>query len=271
MQPNGTESVKIDWLTLTSWDYHEYLEVVEYLHQRLGGGWEPSKVQQYKGKSNGHIFYGLAQQTDGLRQQRPHAMIRVSGYMADRVFFEDLIWFKRGSGWSAWKCTRLDLESTRTPPKRYNLANAYKRINHPKNCILGENTTLYIGNRAESPIFTRLYEKLGYLRLEFELKKNRAEWAFRALLNGVHPNDLYMTVMSKSRVPVMFVKHFDIAHGQMVDYAEVERKLDREKQLAWLASIEMTIARMMCDHDIGEQTCQIIDRLAEGGQKLDKS
>lgn len=257
------ESATIDWLTITTFNTLHYLELVAYIRRRHVGGWRPSKVMQYKGQSNGSIFYGLGDQAG-----QEHAMVRASGYAADEFFFKDLIWFFRRNDYSSWKCTRLDLEVTKFPPKRYNLRSAYDKIRKPKSIVQSENSTLYIGNRAESPIFVRLYEKDEYLRLEYELKQDRARWAFHNLLNGVHPNDVFESVGNKSRVPVLYLKHFE-TDGNIIDYEKAKRAKDMRAKLAWLGTLDESMYRLQADHDVGEDAREIIRRWAEYGQKLD--
>jgi hypothetical protein len=240
------ETAAIDWITLTTWEIGQFFDLVAYIRRRHVGGWEAAKVMQYSGMKRGNLFYGTSEQRDGMGENKGHGMIRVSGR------------------------TRLDLELTKTPPKRYSLPAAYKRIAHPKSIVQSENCTLYIGNRASSPIFTRLYEKLGYLRLEFELKHDRARWAFEKLIAGVHPNLLYEAIKKKSRVPVLYTKHFTAsAEGEPIDYQRAERESDAKKRLAWLSSIEQTITKMMYDDDIGEETRSIVSRIYEIGCDVD--
>lgn len=270
------ESAAIDWLTLTTWNFPNYLDLVAYMHRRHPGDWRPSKVMQYSGKKRGNMFYGHAEQTARDGEKAVHCMIRVSGQESDDFFFNDLKWWGRStssiprhqnSPLDVWKCTRIDLQLTKNPPKRYNLASAYKRLAHPKSIVQSEKTTLYIGNRAESDTFIRLYEKMEFLRLELELKGHKATWAFRNLLNGVHPNDLYETALSKSRVPVMYVNHFE-TDGQIIDMSRVEKERDNEKRLTWLKSLDGCIYQMLSDHDIGDETRELINRWAEYGENL---
>lgn len=263
------ETAAIDWITLTTWEIGHFFGLVAYIRRRHVGGWEAAKVMQYSGMKRGNLFYGTSEQRDGRGENKGHGMIRVSGREADDFFFNDLIWYGRRE-LSFLKCTRLDLELTKTPPKRYSLPAAYKRIAHPKSIVQSENCTLYIGNRASSPIFTRLYEKLGYLRLEFELKHDRARWAFEKLIAGVHPNLIYEAIKKKSRVPVLYTKHFTaLAEGEPIDYQRAERESDAKKRLAWLSSIEQTITKMMYDDDIGEETRSIVSRIYEIGCDVD--
>lgn len=271
------ESAAIDWLTLSTWNYPNYLDLVAYIHRRHAGGWRPFKVMQYKGKSNGAIFYGQAEQRSKDGELGVHCMLRVSGQASDDFFYNDLIWWGRSKQTSAvhqyspldvWKCTRIDLQLTKFPPKRYNLAAAYKRLRHPKSIIQSEKTTLYIGNRAESELFIRLYEKLEFLRLELELKGHKATWAFRNLMNGVHPNDIYETSLSKSRVPKMYVRHFQ-PDGQIIDMPRHEKDKDNQAKLTWLRSLDECIYKMLTDSDIGDDTRQLINTWSEYGQKLD--
>lgn len=262
-------SSKIDWLTLTTWNMGAFFNFVAWYRRREPGGWKHGKVMQYSGMTNGSLFYGTAEQRNGIGETGGHGMVRVSGQAADDFFFMDWRWYQGDTSPTVWKCTRLDLESTRRPPKRHDLERAYKRIQMPKNLILGEKCTLYIGNRAESPIFTRLYEKLEYLRLEFELKHGRAKWAYQNLMAGTRIDTIYAAVLKKSRVPKLYADHYKPGATEVIDYSAEERKHDAKKRLAWLASIEATIAEMANDHDIGEKTRAIIERLASECARID--
>lgn len=248
-----------------------FFAFVGWYRRREPGGWRHAKVMQYSGMTNGELFYGTAEQTTGLGDSAGHGMLRVSGQAADVFFFTQWRYWRGDKEPNVWKCTRLDLESTKMPPKPHDLEKAYKSIRYPKNLILGEKCTLYIGNRESSPIFTRLYEKLEFLRLEFELKQGRAVWAYKNLLNGTEIDTLYAATIKKSRVPKIYADYFLPGDTEVIDYHAEERKVDAQKRLAWLASIENTIAEMMHDHDIGETTREIVSRLAEYGAGLDVS
>lgn len=175
--------VAIDWLTLTSYR-DELYQAGEILMESVGNEWTESHLMQYSGKKmdmvGGHIFVGT-----GLQKMSRHHMIRISGeaahnatpYLAgkfqpyqDRISRIDAqITIDEPEKWSQWDlCCRLRSAG-------YNvgwIASRDKETGY-------ELATVYIGNRAASPRYVRIYQKLTdegkkVLRLEVEIKRKRA-------------------------------------------------------------------------------------------------
>jgi hypothetical protein len=261
------ETVEVDWVTLTTWDIKAYLDAIAAIRRSELGGWKGSKVQQYQGHSNGNIFYGIAEQRNANYEDKPHAMIRVSGADSD-------IWFR---GWwlhsefarsDAWKCTRLDLQSTRVPPDGLKMLDWYHKIKYPKNMVLGEKSTIYIGNRADSPIFVRLYEKLDFLRLELELKKKRATWAYRQMVHGTTAASVFQSALKKSRIPKYFYDYFTVSY-EIIDYKNAQIKSEMTAKIKWLASLDGVVNMLINDDTVGRRARDIIQRWQDYSESYD--
>lgn len=256
------DSVNIDWLTLTTWDLPIFFRTVAWLRRKYIGGWRPAKVMQYAGQSNGEIFYGTAEQKDTNYEKRGHGMIRVSGLEA-AIFWQQWKRFDLAAH-DSWKCTRIDLESTKRPPRSDKMRSAYKRLREPKSWVESPARTLYIGNRSESPIFVRLYEKLEFLRCELELKKGRATWAYKSLMAGEDIRDIWHNALLKSRLPKYYFDHYDdFADGARLDYELEKAESDMAKKLAWLESLGDTVTMMLYDHTVGERTRELLNSWLE--------
>jgi hypothetical protein len=251
------DQVNIDWLTLTTWDLPIFFRTCAWLRKEYLGGWKPAKVLQYKGQSNGSVFYGTAEQMDRNRDPKGHAMIRVSGLEA-AIFFKRWQHFEL-SAHPGWKCSRIDLESTKEHPEGCDMRKAYKSLREPKKWTESPERTLNIGNRSESPIFVRLYEKLGYLRLELELKKGRSVWAYHELMMGTDMRDVWHNALLKSRVPTLYFEHYDEwSNGARLEYELEQVETDMQKKLIWLESLGDTIIMMRNDHTIGERVTELL-------------
>lgn len=255
---------KLDFLRLATWDTAELAFLTSHLMTALDGGFEQSKWLQYKGWKKDSIFIGHGEQKNSL-----HGVVNVSGYKSDD-YFENFL------EWETFYCTRLDVQVTVRQPHDVILPEVYERIREFTKASLIQsdlNDTLYVGSR-NSDIFTRLYEKVldtKYLRLEFEIKGKRARSAWRALQNGSNPSEIFNYYAGKSHLPVDIIRLFELADNTVTNEAMREEiRIDDEKTLAWLQSIDACFMRALSNHNIGAQVNMILEGWLAYAGNLDR-
>lgn len=215
-------------------------------------------------RSQDNVSFGLAEQ-----QNKPHGIFEASGVDAHTFFH----WFMRTQSCqlSSVTCSRIDLQSTKHPPKEWNYQKAYKSLAKPKKLILGDDgNTLYIGNRQSNSYF-RIYDKTDHsVRVEIELKGTQAKRAWRTLASGKDIAAVYDLYLKKSRVPALMVEHYT-GGREPLDESELQSPelVDLETKYLWLASLDKLVYKLAHDHDIGDRTKKLVKRWSEYGQDLD--
>lgn len=154
----------VDWLTLTTWNYRQWIMLTEYLRDNV----EHTKPQtahkmQYAGSrwwtEGGSLFQGI-----GDQRGASHCIIEVSGALANDV--KRLIDRCISINIDEWTCTRMDVQVTRPVPEwdAVGLFNAAKERGHTvgwassRDHDYGELATVYIGSKR-SGRFARFYQK----------------------------------------------------------------------------------------------------------------
>jgi hypothetical protein len=255
-----TATVSIDYIRLATFDFQDYLAVVEKIRQTWIGGWRPKKWLQYKCQihSDTGIMYGIGEQ-----QGKGHAIIQVSGSTA-QVFFHSFLKKIPPCQLRSFYCTRLDLQNTLPPHPETDYHKLFTKIREPKQLILGSTgNTLYIGNRT-SATFWRMYDKTdtGQVRLEVELKAEQAKRAWVELLRKRDIAGIYARYLQKSRVPSVIADYYreDIVSATMPAETQIE---DIQKKLEWLRTLDSLVYKLANDHDTHEKTTELINRWTE--------
>lgn len=242
----------IDYLRLTTYDWNSHLQMVAKL-RAYHKDWEPKRWLQYKGQANHEgIFYGHAEQ-----RGRVHAVIQISGLMAHNF------WTAYKDDLDAYRCTRIDLQSTKTPPPMHNAPKVYKRLQGRKSLIQSDTgDTLYIGSRT-SDTFIRIYDKTPtLLRLEFELKGAQARRAFTALMQGMTVSSIYNATMRRSRCPKLYVDHY-WSNADDIELPDDDITEDMIAKLDWFKTLDGLAYKLANDHDTQGQFSEIIGRWYE--------
>jgi len=255
-------SAHLDYIRLATWDIVEYPYLVSSLMNESFGGWEEGRWLQYTGWRKEQIFIG-----HGEQNKKRHTIIQASGSRAEELKH---FLFERCEDWYA---TRIDYQIT-IPKPRLSLEKIHKSLGPKVTTLISseENQTLYVGKRT-SDIFTRLYEKKlndMWLRLEFELKGDRAKSAWRAMLHGMSNNQIFQYCLEKSRLPEAAKKHYRDVSVDINDVAYREEKTaTAEKKLAWLQSIDEAVMLAITDHEIGERVSMLVQSWANYAANID--
>lgn len=252
----------IDYLRLASWGHLPYTEVTSSLMVNWPGNWERGTWLQYAGWRKESFFIGMGEQ-----YHKRHSIMQVSGAQASQMW-EALVEY------GEWYCTRIDLQRTTKNPEWSDLSKLFTKLGKKGNSLISseENDTLYMGART-SDKFVRLYEKMleeMYLRLEFELKSKRARAAWEAIKNGEDCDRIYDFYLDQLPLPEKYIKLFkNIGHNATEHAMTEELKLDAQKKLAWIVSLDAAMKRAMGDHNIGDDTKLIIRSWSEYADKVD--
>lgn len=262
MSTTFPETVSVDYIRLATFNFQTYLAISAAM-RRKWVGWRKSRWLQYAmERSQDGPSYGLAEQ-----QKRPHGIFEASGIEA-HIFLTWIITTQEPHHHELY-CSRIDLQRTKAMSPKLDYTKAYKRALKPKQVILSpDGNTLYIGNR-ESDSFWRVYQKTQTQdRVEVELKGNQAKKAFRSIIGGHKPSQLYDYYLSKSRLPKTVVEQFFGGQDPLdSDVMTEQLPEDLESTFLWLASLDSLIYKMTNDHDYGDRTRVLVKRWAEYGEK----
>lgn len=260
MSTETREYLSIDWLTLATWDFKAYLDLVGLLHHAGYHlqDWRPRRWMQYKGQLNGdNLFYGLGEQ-----KGQGHGVIKVSGGQA-HIFADWFLHHVPDHERRKWYATRLDLQSTKTPPDGWNYSKAYQRLKDPKKIIRStDGETLYVGART-SDSFWRIYDKTETMvRVELELKGKQAQAFWLSICQGSELEELWNYKIGKSRLPKMIVHHYQ---GLKTPKQPEQLKTDEDltKKLDWLQGLDGLVYKLAHDHDTSEEVADLIKRWYE--------
>lgn len=175
--------VMIDWMTITSFR-EEIYKLGRKLQEDFGNQPYDANAMQYKGYAadtmNGRIFAGT-----GYQKGLHHHLLRLEGGIADGACAAvSGVWRKFEDN-----LTRVDFQVTIVQPDNWSQWGLLERLRKRGNTVgwrqsrdkaTGlELATVYCGNRASSPRFLRVYQKLTddgtmLLRLEVEIKRKRS-------------------------------------------------------------------------------------------------
>jgi len=255
-------SAHLDYIRLATWDIVGYPTIVSELMQQSPGGWEHGSWLQYKGWRKEQIFIG-----HGEQDKKRHTIIQASGNMAQEL----KEWLMNNCG--AWYCTRIDYQVTILHPYHLSLEKIHQSLGAKKTSLISSETqTLYLGKRT-SDIFTRLYQKklaALWLRLEFELKGNRAKGAWVAMLGQKTNNQIFQYYLGRSILPEAAKKHYrDVSVDTNELALTAELTATAEKKLAWLQSIDQAVMLAITDHEIGDRVKILVQSWANYAANLD--
>ncbi len=256
----------VDWITLTTfarehdlWDCFASLTPEDVRKE--------SRRLQYHGSAGPHSFWGT-----GVQAGRQHAMLQVSGELADEVTLFVVPY--------DINCTRLDLQVTIAMPTGYDSREVYDGLIDPlakwggrrKNASIVQSgdglDTIYIGSRT-SEKFARLYVKPdadglpAFLRFEVEYKKATAHGVYQALWSGKHTratilaHEVKMIPLAKFALVTRFLD----ALGTQGTNPPVKRVRTHSNTIEWLETqVEPAIIRLLNDHEHHGTIVAIINR-----------
>lgn len=256
------ETAKIDFIRLASWNLDLYTVGSAILRRKIPDAWEPKSFLQYGGFGKRGVFVGR-----GKQKGQHHYILSISGSDAGRHY-------DKLTGIDAY-ATRIDIERTILAPGDNMLPPIKNKCSRTTVTLIDgyQNDTLYIGNRA-SDFFVRLYEKVFedlYLRLELEFKGDRSRAIWRAIKEGVTPDQVYEQMLSRTGLPQSVLKLFENKNVAPTDALLREKlKAESKKKLEWLRKIDGAIYSAMSDHEIGEDVKAIVRSWNFRADELDK-
>lgn len=254
----------IDYIRLASWGHVPYTHVMSRLMMTWSGGWDRGKWLQYSGWRKKQFFIGLGEQ-----QKKRHAVMQASGSLAQRMT-------KGFINYPEWYCTRLDVQITVPRPEWVSLPELRSKLGKKGTSLISsqENDTLYLGSRT-SDFFTRLYEKMFddmHLRLEFELKGNRARMAWDAMLAGEDSDRIFNYYLARSKLPRQYIELFDGCDDDATNRSmNKERIAVAEKKLKWIESLDSAMLSAIGDHEIGDRVKTLVRHWCVYGDSIDKA
>lgn len=209
-------------------------------------------------KSQDGVSYGIGEQS-----KRPHGIFEASGIEAHVL----ATWFfntKQLCSDSIY-CTRIDLQVTKRHKARPDYVKLHKRLQGPKQLILGdEGCTLYSGNR-QSDSFYRLYDKTPQdIRLEVELKGKQAKIAWTQFMMTGECAPIYQTYLQRTKIPSIITKLYRDS-TEVLDLAGLAQheQPDMAKKLDWLKTLDQLVYKLANDHDTQVETAKLISRWYE--------
>lgn len=253
---------QIDYLRLASWGHEPYVEVLASIMSTWPGQWERSKWLQYSGWRKEQFFIGMGEQ-----HKKRHAVMQASGSFAQKIFMVL-------ADFEGWYCTRIDIQRTVKRPEWVELSELFKVLGKKGTSLISseENDTLYLGART-SELFTRLYEKLFeemYIRLEFELKGNRALMALQALYGREDCDRIYEYYLDKCKLPNRYIDLFRNCDHEATKLAMTkERTHESLKKLKWIESLDSAVRLAIADHEIGENVKSLVRSWSRFADEID--
>lgn len=241
---------RIDYFRICSFSDGDYYQMGSFVRNR--GHCTPARFLQYEGfrLSDSSLFYGIGGQVsaDDTGEIKRHYLIQASGMESHDLF---LALPRFGSAYA----TRIDLQNTLTwDAFDEALADAiYAKLSRGKSIIKSDTCTVYSGQRT-SEVYWRLYQKsAGFVRLEAEIKGNRAKALYQHLMAGNHPDGAFSGLLEQSVWPSLVKDKYAIETGDTWKYVRVEIDAIKARKLAWIKSIMPVVVQYANDHDIGEQ------------------
>ncbi len=257
-----TMKSQIDYLRLASWGHQGYVEVMSMIMSVWPGDWQRGRWLQYSGWRKEQLFIGMGEQ-----KRKRHSILQASGSFAHKLYL-------LMADFDGWYATRVDIQRTTKRPEWVDLPETFELLGKKGASLISseQNDTLYIGART-SDLFTRLYEKLFeemYIRLEFELKGNRALMAVQAMYAGEDCDRIYDHYLDKSKLPKRYKELY-----KNLDHEATQAAMTKEishnslKKLKWLDSLDATIRLAIADHEIGEAAGNLVRGWSRYADHLD--
>jgi hypothetical protein len=250
-------SCTIDYIRLATFNFQRYCKISALLSQRYVG-WRSGRWLQYNmQRSQDNVSYGIGEQS-----KKPHAIFEASGQAAHVL----AVWFFQTQQIDSDDiyCTRLDLQVTKHIDARPDYVKLHKRLPGPKQLILGDDgNTLYSGNR-QSDSFYRLYDKTEkHIRLEVELKGRQARRAWLHYMETGEVSEIYNYYIKRTKIPAIIANEF-ASPVELADLSELPKEeKDNTKSLEWLKTLDTLVYKLANDHDLANETAQVISRWYE--------
>jgi hypothetical protein len=109
-----------------------------------------------------------------------------------------------------------------------------------------------------------------YIRLEFELKGNRALMAHQALADNEDVDRIYEYYLDKCRLPKKYIALFENCDHEATQLAMTkERTHASMKKLKWLMSLDSSVRLAIADHEIGETVRSLVRSWSEFADGID--
>lgn len=241
---------RCDYFRICSFADHDYYMMASFVRSR--GHCTPARFLQYEGfrLDKSTLFYGMGGQTsqDGTGQITRHYLLQASGSESHDLL---LALPKFSTGYA----TRIDLQNTLTwDTFDATTADAiYSQLPKGSSIIKSNTSTVYAGKRT-SEVYWRLYQKeAGFVRLECEIKGNRAKSLFRYISAGNSLDGAYSALLRQSVWPSHIKERFDVEPAETWEYVKVELHAMKARKLAWIRNIMPVVVEYAQDHDIGPQ------------------
>lgn len=238
------------------------MQVLASIMSTWPGRWERGKWLQYVGWRKEQLFIGMGEQ-----HRKRHAVMQASGSFAHKIF-------KVLADFEGWYCTRIDIQRTVKRPEWVDLADLFRVLGKKGTSFISseQNDTLYLGART-SELFTRLYEKPleeMYIRLEYELKGNRALMACQALYANEDVDRIYEYYLDKCKLPKRYLDLFtNIDHEATQKAMTSEIRQNSLNKLKWLVSLDQTVRLAIADHETGESVRSLVRSWSKFADEID--
>jgi hypothetical protein len=109
-----------------------------------------------------------------------------------------------------------------------------------------------------------------YIRLEFELKGNRALMAHRALYDGEDVDRIYEYYLGRCKLPKRYLDLFaNIDHEATRKAMTKQRTHESLKKLKWLTSLDASVRLSIVDHEIGETVRNLVRSWSQFADEID--
>lgn len=241
---------RCDYFRICSFADYDYYLMASFVRSR--GHCTPARFLQYEGfrLDDASLFYGMGSQVrqDGSGEIKRHYLLQASGAESHDLMLA-LPRFPTAYA------TRIDLQNTLIwDTFDADTAEAvYSQLPKAKSIIKSDRSTVYAGKRT-SEVYWRLYQKeAGFIRLECEIKGNRAKALFRHIAAGNSLDGAYSGLLGKSVWPNDIKERFAVLTSDTWEYVRIELDAMKARKLSWIRNIMPVIVDFANDHDIGPQ------------------
>lgn len=255
----------LDYLRLASWDDSNALKLTAGLRRSIPK-WRDGFWLQYRGWYGDNSFYGIGEQN-----RKRHYVWRSAGPSSS-------VLYSLSDELSNIYATRLDVQVTIPMPEDYDAFAVYQdyKDTHSRGTTIIESdtgSTVYFGART-SERFARLYTKVyangvteverAYLRLEFEFKGKTARAIFESMKIGKNgPTSVFQYFLRNFNLLDYVITWFDTGFDGEPERIVVERNEDDSNKLEWLHSLSNAVIKMGNDHNMGDQTRDVLRQWLE--------
>lgn len=258
----------IDWITQTSWDTHDWLDLINPEHS------QPTSREGYKGEVNtlNTYFVGTgAQKNQAINERVAHRMVQASGAFAD-IAFEQLRDYESHDA----KTTRIDVQITVEWHKAdlFNVVRRWREKGRMGNFWESETgCTAYMGAWG-SDRFVRVYRKSDELcRFEVCYKKAYAIPMFERLRECVSESERRVLMANWLRYELMRINDNVLSdvYGRVL--REVGEKPPREARRPttdterWFRRVVVpALTKYVKSHDVSQELLWEIQEALDNDQ-----